>query len=620
MGLLDNLIVHFILNDMKASDSLTPVLEIDKSKCVGCHKCISVCPIKYCNDASGSSVTVIDDMCIGCGACIKACTHDARIFMDDAEVFIKALKSGTKMVAIVAPSIAANFANEYLKVNTLLKSWGISAVFDVSFGAELTVKSYLNHITTNKPKIVISQPCPAIVTYIQVYKPELLGYLAPSDSPMLHTMKMVKNYYPEYAQHKMVVISPCIAKRREFDEVGLGDFNVTILSLHQMIADNHINLADFIETNYDNSPAERAVLFSTPGGLLRTVEREVPEIGHVSRKIEGIDTIYHYLDGLNDQIKAGYAPLLIDCLNCHAGCNGGTGTANQNMHHDEMEYHVEQRSKDAKKQFGAPNEVDKSLVHFWKGEDYVRKYRNLSSNNRVVIPSSSQLLKIYGEMQKLSKEDFFNCAFCGYGSCESMAVAIHNGLNRPENCYHFKSTVISKLASNVVDASNSLTNQSQKVRLFIAEMNSVNSFLESEFAKLLVVVNSNSSKLEEFDRIVQSITDIARRTNILAINAAIEAGRAGEFGRGFSIVATEVKRLAELSETESEKIKPYLEEIAHLFSDIKSKINSSSGKFESASKLNHDTGESLQLISQMISELNQKSAKFMAEATTILHE
>ncbi len=605
---------------MKSASSLTPVLDLDESKCVGCHKCISVCPIKYCNDGSGDTIKIIDDMCIGCGACIKSCSHGARSFCDDIEGFVQALNSATPIVAIMAPAIAANFAGNYLRINSMLKDWGVEAIFDVSFGAELTVKSYIDHIEQNKPKTVISQPCPAIVTYIQIYKPELIDYLAPVDSPMMHTMKMIKNHYPKYAHHKIAIISPCIAKKREFDEVGIGDFNVTILSLQQLMGNMAVDLTSYPEIDYDNSPAERAVLFSSPGGLLRTAEREIPTIGAVSRKIEGVETIYPYLDGLNDQITTGYAPLLIDCLNCNSGCNGGTGTPNQATHHDWLEYHVEKRSHEAKKKFEAPTDVIKSLDNYWKREDYTRNYQNLSKNNKVKMPTEMQLHAIYADMQKLQKEDFFNCAFCGYGSCESMAVAIHNGLNRVDNCYHFKTNVISKLAGNVVSASESLSQQSKKVKNHIIEMNSVNGFLEREFAALFSVVNANSNKLEEFDRIVQSITNIAKRTNILAINAAIEAGRAGEFGKGFSVVATEVKRLAEMSEGESEKIKPYLQEIATLFGDIKLKIDASSSKFDSASQLNHDMSESLQLISSLITDLTEKSGKFMEEATSILHE
>lgn len=50
--------------------------------------------------------------------------------------------------------------------------------------------------------------------------------------------------------------------------MGIGDYNITFKSLQKFIDQNKIKLESYQETNYDNPPAERAVLFSTPGGLL----------------------------------------------------------------------------------------------------------------------------------------------------------------------------------------------------------------------------------------------------------------------------------------------------------------------------------------------------------------
>ena len=155
------------------------------------------------------------------------------------------------MIAIAAPASAAAFPGKYLNLNGYLKSTGLSAVFDVSFGAELTVKTYLEHVKNDKPRLVISQPCPAIVSYIEIYHPELLEHLAPADSPMMHTVKMIREFYPEYAQHKILVISPCLAKRREFDELGFAGeiFNVTCNSLIEHIKNSGINLDNYPKTD-----------------------------------------------------------------------------------------------------------------------------------------------------------------------------------------------------------------------------------------------------------------------------------------------------------------------------------------------------------------------------------
>lgn len=432
---------------------------IDKEKCVNCHQCIAVCSTKFANNGINEIIEVVNDLCIGCGECVKACSHDARIPIDDFDSAMTALQQKEKVIAIIAPAVASNFPNQYLNLNGWLKSLGIEAIFDVSFGAELTVKSYLEHIQKNKPKLVIAQPCPAIVRYIQIYKPELIPYLAPADSPMVHTMKMIKRFYSKYKDHKLLVVSPCVAKRVEFGETGIGDFNVTMSKIQNHLNDNKISLEDFQKVEFDNDPAERAVLFSSPGGLLETAERRVPRIRYQSRKIEGPHTIYKYLEKLEKQLEKGMTPLLIDCLNCELGCNGGTGTNCYDKSPDELEYYVNQRSIEAQnKQKTTENnkittaQYEQLVDKYWEEGLYDRTYEDLSSNTSIIkIPTEDELQNIYTLMDKHKKEDHKNCSSCGYDSCEIMAVAIFNNLNKAENCHHY---LHEELNTKTVEANN----------------------------------------------------------------------------------------------------------------------------------------------------------------------
>jgi len=431
----------------KKLKEIPEIVGVDNEKCVNCHNCISVCPVKYCNDGSGDYVSVNPFMCIGCGSCIRKCSHGARFWVDDFGRFMEDVAAGHKMVAVVAPSIAANFPSTYLNLNGWLKSLGVIEVFDVSFGAELTVKSYIEFLNTNPDKTpVITQPCPAIVTYIEMYLPELLPYLAPVDSPMVHTMKMIRHYYPEFADAKLAVISPCLAKKREFFETKLGDYNIGFQSLQSYFEKNGVDLKKCQAKQYANPPAERAVGFSTPGGLLRTAERWTPGISELSRKIEG-EHIYSYLDTLEQSIRNGTAPLIIDCLNCGSGCNNGPLTVTDATPVDDMEKTVQKRSHQVEQFYAesssapqghdATGQLDAILSKYWEKGLYTRKYCDMSINNRIVIPSQDELSKIYKSMRKNSQSDIYNCSACGYGTCENMAIAIYNGLNRPENCHFY---------------------------------------------------------------------------------------------------------------------------------------------------------------------------------------
>lgn len=114
--------------------------------------------------------------------------------IDDSESFFNDLKNREKIVAIVASAATVNFKGKMLEFNGFLKSLGVEAVFDVGFGAELTTKTYVEYIKHKNPKLVISQPCPALISYAEIYKPQMLKYLAPADSPMAHTLKFIKKF------------------------------------------------------------------------------------------------------------------------------------------------------------------------------------------------------------------------------------------------------------------------------------------------------------------------------------------------------------------------------------------------------------------------------------------
>lgn len=106
---------------------------------------------------------------------------------------------------------------------------------------------------------------------------------------------------------------------------------------------------------------------------------------------------------------------------------------------------------------------------------------------------------------------------------------------------------VSQLAEGATHESE---NGAQIVEGVLEQMNEINMAVE-ETAEMVKELGNRS---KDIGNIVDLITDIASQTNLLALNAAIEAARAGEHGRGFSVVAEEVRKLAEQSQSSAKQI------------------------------------------------------------------
>ena len=120
----------------------------------------------------------------------------------------------------------------------------------------------------------------------------------------------------------------------------------------------------------------------------------------------------------------------------------------------------------------------------------------------------------------------------------------------------------------------------------------------------------SKNKVKETDSILKFIRDIATQTNLLGLNAAIEATRAGEFGRGFNVVADEVRKLASQSVDSAKKIETILDSI----------VASMNGVEAQAAKSNKIIGEhkdSMTEISDKLTLLNEIADKLKAEIKTL---
>jgi iron only hydrogenase large subunit-like protein len=610
----------------------------DTNDCIDCNKCIHECPVLGANvtvtDTDGKNkICVNQDECILCGSCSDTCTHGVRYFRDDMDKFMSDLKAKKAVSVIVAPAFYINYPNQYRQVFGWLKGLGVKNFYSVSFGADITTWAYLNYIKKTGKTGNIAQPCPSIVNYIEKYQPGLIPNLVPVHSPMMCSAIDLKKY--RGVNDNLMFLSPCIGKKTEIDGPrgsGMIQYNVTFVRLMEYIKRNGISLNSQPAVD-DVIDYGMGALFPKPGGLRENVEFYAGTAPLVVQ-VEGERAAYKYL---NDFAKRAMSskktnPVLIDILNCHAGCNQGTATQFRHDDDGSIAYeahemkHRKSIMKDAEgnvlytpeERFARLNELMKN----YRIEDFMCDYdKSAVIRNRDI--SSSEYDRIFATLLKFTEDEkTIDCMACGYKTCLEFATAVARELNFKEYCVYYMRADMNKNLERQQAVLDGFLNINTLIDELIQDNIRTNSNTVAINTSVTEAVNNGSemritleavqSEFKNLNKNFAEISNIARQTNLLSLNAAIEAARAGQHGRGFSVVAEEVGALAKktmatvaLNNTNSESISKVLNKMVANTNALVERINNISGS----------TGE----ISASVSEITAKTENILAVMDELKH-
>ncbi|MCL2717723.1 MAG: 4Fe-4S dicluster domain-containing protein [Lachnospiraceae bacterium] len=411
---------------------MSGIIKTNNNLCTGCNRCVRECPMELANityqDESGDiKVRINPEMCISCGHCISACKHKARYYMDDTERFFADLERGIKISIIAAPSIRTNLPM-WRRLFTYLKNQGVDKIYDVSLGADICIWGHLKYLEKNPDFKLITQPCPVIVSYLEIYQPELIKALSPVHSPMACTAIYMKEY--EDISSPIAALSPCIGKADEFSETNLCEYNVTFASIREYLMKNRIKLPAE-QSEFDHYKSGLGVLFPLPGGLKENIAYFLGNKVSIDTA-EGV-SIFNLLNIYGETPKE-ILPHVFDVLNCAGGCNAGTACSyfpnffeiNRTFNKCREQAIYERGHtyyENLYKQYDEQFDLDK----------FLRNYTPRLINYPQVSDYDIDLA-----FKSMHKNDFaaqnIDCGACGNETCYNMARKIAMKVNIPVNC------------------------------------------------------------------------------------------------------------------------------------------------------------------------------------------
>ena len=376
-------------------DTLAPGLVRDTSKCILCGRCIA-----RCSNAHGMGIlgfenrgfatfvspaenrSFADSPCIQCGQCVNVCPTGALMEHSEIDKVDAAFKAGKHVIVQAAPAVRAAIGEEFDnpvgtpctgKMIAALRRLGFERVYDVNFGADLTIMEegteLLGRLTNGGVLPMITSCSPGWINYAEYNYGDLLPHLSSCKSPHEMQGAIIKSYW---SQEKgidpkdifVVSIMPCVAKKFEKEREQLVtngypdvDAVLTTRELARMIRRAGIMFNRLPDEEWDQDImgdyTGAAVIFGVTGGVmeaaLRTVyfkltgkESEPVEFtavrGHdagireASLDINGTTVNVTIASGMKsakvllDEIREGKSKYqFIEIMGCPGGCINGGG-------------------------------------------------------------------------------------------------------------------------------------------------------------------------------------------------------------------------------------------------------------------------------------------------------
>jgi nitrogen-specific signal transduction histidine kinase/NAD-dependent dihydropyrimidine dehydrogenase PreA subunit len=486
----------------------------DREKCKGCYACIRACPCKAIKVEEGLA-QVMKERCIVCGTCLQVCVPKAKQVESDIGVVWQLLTQNPNVIAVLSSSFpAALLKYSAGQLVAALKKLGFSEVMEDSFGAELVSREYARLISKDKGKPLLSSNCPAVVTYIEKYHPQLVGNLAPIVSPMIAMGRIIKwQYNPEA---KVVFIGPCVAKKAESRDEMVArviDAVLTFAELKEMFAAKGITPETEGEESFSGPKPDLGRLFPLSKGLLRVARLPDDIVKNDTINAHGKDYV---LKIIKEFAGGDITARLINLHFCH-GCIDGPVIDNELSGFRRKELVINYARSHAD-----PAQTEKDIQEY-SGIDLSRKFT--ARGVGLPTPSEEEVQGVLKQIGKAEPMNQTNCGACGYVTCRELAIAVCQGIAEVEMCWPYvleklratqgeliqaeKLTSLGQMAAAIAhEVNNPLAGVLVYTQLLTKKINS------DKFSKegALDYLSKMEAELTRSTRLIRNLLDFARQS------------------------------------------------------------------------------------------------------------